>query len=163
MKSCFVITLCALLLFPALTLAQTIVNVPSDFGVGEGSLNNAIATAIGGGTLSNTVFQLEQYGLYILSGTITVPMGQHLTIVGPAPGTDQNSAPAQIVWTASSGPTKNFNFDCYGDITLKNVGGTRIGTRGSWHLWQVIAEGSRRIWATILSPGNKSRALQAGQ
>jgi uncharacterized membrane protein YccF (DUF307 family) len=111
------------------------VNVVSDYGVGEGSLNTAVQTAITAGTLSNTVFKLESFGLYILNGTVTTPLGQVLTIVGPPVGLTQNSAPPQIVWTSSGGVTTTFNFDCGGDVVLKNVwllyantGGAQVGS-----------------------------------
>ncbi|MCB0275614.1 MAG: hypothetical protein KDI06_12430, partial [Calditrichaeota bacterium] len=115
--------------------AQTVVQVPSDLPPSEGNLNNAIQDAITNGTLSNTVFELEPYGYYILTGTIIVPEGQHLEIVAPAPGSDQNSAPPQILWTASGGVTTDFNFEVYGSIKLKNVwlryattAGTQVGS-----------------------------------
>lgn len=116
----------ALLLFISATIsmvisAQTVVNVPSDFPPNEGNLNNAVQAAIDAGTLTNTVFQLEAYGYYVLIGTINVPAGQHLTVVGPEPGNTQETAIPQIVWSASGSVNNQYNFDCFGDITLKNV------------------------------------------
>ena len=73
------------------------------------------------GTLSNTVFRLKPYGLYVLSATITVPAGTKLTIVAPDPGTTQETAPPMICWTPSSGVSTTFNFDCFGDIYMKNI------------------------------------------
>ena len=112
----------AAVLFPGLMFAQTdTVDVQDFFAAGEGTLNNAIAAKITAGTLSNTAFRLAPYGLYILSGTITVPAGQKLTIVAAPPGTAQETAPPMICWTASTGVSTVYNFDCYGDIYMKNI------------------------------------------
>lgn len=100
---------------------KTIVPVPSD-DVGEGNLNEAVQQAIDSGTLSNTVFELESYGYYILTDTITIPQGEHLEIVAPEPSTTQETAPPQIVWSADIAPSNDdIMIDCYGDLTLKNV------------------------------------------
>jgi hypothetical protein len=104
----------------------TPVNVVSDLTTStEGNLNNAISDVINadptGAQLSNTVFNLEPYGYYILTATITTPPHSHLHIVGPDPGTTQETALPQIVWTTSGGVTTTFNFDCYGDLSMKNV------------------------------------------
>lgn len=109
----------------------TTINVPSDVPPGEGNLNNAIQTAISDGTLSNTVFQLEAGGYYILSATIAVPAGQHLTIVAPDPGTTKATAPPRIVWTSNGGVDTTFNFDCFGDISLKNIWLLYANTNGA--------------------------------
>ena len=103
--------------------AQTdTVTVPSDFPAGtEGNLNKAVQKAIDAGSISTTVFKLEAYGYYILTGTITTPAGSHLTIVAPDPGTTQATAPPQILWSSSGGIATMINFDCYGDLTMKNV------------------------------------------
>jgi hypothetical protein len=109
-------------LFSGLTFAQTTVNVVSDLTNNtEGNLNKAIQTAITAGTLSKTTFMLEAYGYYILNGTINVPAGQTLTITAPDPGTTQATAPPQIVWSVSGGLNYQFNFDVYGNISLKNI------------------------------------------
>jgi hypothetical protein len=119
-------------LFVAATLsvslyAQTAtVVVHSDLDNGtEGNLNTAINNVITadptGNQLSNTVFQLEPYGYYILTSTITTPRHAHLYLVGPNPGTTQATALPQIAWTNSGGVTTTFNFDCYGDVTMKNI------------------------------------------
>jgi hypothetical protein len=116
-------------LSPALLLAQTdTVDVPDFFDPvagGEGTLNNAIAAKITAGTLSNTVFRLKSWGYYVLSSTITVPAGKKLTIIGRDPvaasWTVQDSATPMICWTPSTSVTKTFNFDCFGDIEMKNV------------------------------------------
>ena len=119
----------ALAMVPVLLQAQTdTITVTSDLTTNtEGNLNIAISQVIVADSLnhtnkfSNTVFKLEPYGYYILTGTITTPKHAKLTIVGPTPGTTQLSAPPQIVWTTSGGVTTTFNFDCYGDVTMKNV------------------------------------------
>ncbi len=110
------------------------VYVASDL-TGEGNLNRAVEEKISAGTLSNTVFKLERVGYYILTGTITVPQGQHLEIVGPPVGRTQQEAPPQIVWTSSGGVATDFMFDCFGDLTLKNLwiryantAGAQVGT-----------------------------------
>ena len=133
MKNCFFMLLFILAILPASLRAQTIVPVPSDAISGGGNLNNAVSAAITAGTLSTTTFQLDAYGFYILTGPITVPAGTHLTIVAPTP--TPTAGPAEIVWTAGTSVTTSFNFDCFGNITLKNVylmyantGGTQKGS-----------------------------------
>jgi hypothetical protein len=126
----------SVLVFCAVAAAQRkdTVYVASDL-TGEGNLNRAVQEKINAGTLSNTVFKLERLGYYILTGTITVPQGQHLEIVGPPVGRVQEEGPPQIVWTSSGGVQMNFMFDCFGDLTLKNVwlryantAGNQVGT-----------------------------------
>ncbi len=111
----------AVFLSVSLYAQKTIVPVPSDDG-SEGNLNQAVQEAIDAGTLSNTVFELEPNGYYILIDTIFVPQGEHLEIVAPEPGTTQETAPPQIVWSAN---VELFNqritIHCFGDLTLKNV------------------------------------------
>jgi hypothetical protein len=97
------------------------VEVPDVFAAGEGTLNTAIQTAIDAGTLSNTVFKLAPYGLYVLTGAVTTPSGQVLEIVAPEPGNTQETAPPLILWTASSAPDKRYNFNCSGDVIMKNI------------------------------------------
>jgi len=121
MKRSFTVTFLTMLLATSLYAQKTTVQVPSDVAPGEGNLNNAIQAAINGGTLSNTIFELEPYGYYVSIGRIIVPVGEHLEIVGPEPGTTQQTALPQIVWTPSAGVDVQFNFECYGNITLKNV------------------------------------------
>ncbi|MBI5474123.1 MAG: T9SS type A sorting domain-containing protein [Ignavibacteriae bacterium] len=88
---------------------------------GEGTLNDAITAAINDGTISNKVFKLRSFERYVLTATITIPAGKRLTIVADEPVSTQASAPPQILWTAAAGVDKDYNFDCYGDIILKNV------------------------------------------
>jgi hypothetical protein len=110
-------------IFTVHAFAQTdTVAVPSDLTTAtEGNLNKAVQKAIDAGTISTTVFKLEPYGYYILTGTITTPVNSHLYIVGPQPGTTQATAPPQMVWSSSGGVATTINFDCYGDVTMKNV------------------------------------------
>ena len=116
-----VVTLLILALIMSVSLyAQTpkdTVNVESD--IEEGNLNVAVQTAIDAGTLSNTVFKLEPYGYYVLTGTIVTPQGEKLEIVAPKPTSEM--APPQIVWTSGGGVNTDYNFDCYGDVTMKNI------------------------------------------
>jgi Secretion system C-terminal sorting domain len=122
MKHCVYMLLClAVLLSVSLYAADTVYVASDALGSSGGNLNTAVTTAITAGTLSNTVFKLDPYGYYILTGTITVPLAQKLIIVAPDPGNTQETAPAQILWTASSSVTKNFNFDCFGDVYMKNI------------------------------------------
>lgn len=87
----------------------------------EGTLNDAIENAKTQGKLSTTVFKLHLYEQYVLTGTIVVPEGEVLEIVAPKPGTTQETAPPQILWTTSGSVNKDFMFDCYGDLVLKNI------------------------------------------
>ncbi len=90
-------------------------------GLTEGTLNSAVTDAINAGTLSSKVFKLKSNERYVLSGTITIPAGSSLTIVADDPGSDQATAPPQIVWSSSGSITTSYNFDCFGDLKLKNV------------------------------------------
>ena len=115
----------ALVMMPVLLCAQTdTIVVTSDLTTNtEGNLNNAISQVINSDSahFSNYVFMLQPYGYYILTGTITTPVNQHFYLIGPTPGTTQATAPPQIAWSSSGGVTTTFNFDCYGDVTMKNV------------------------------------------
>ncbi len=113
---------------------KTVVQVESDLA-GEGNLNQAVADAVNAGTLSNTVFELEPYGYYILTSSIVVPAGEVLEIVGPEPGDTQDTSPPQIVWTAQGGVSTDFLIESFGEIYLKNVwilyanaAGDQVGT-----------------------------------
>ncbi len=87
----------------------------------EGELNRAVQAAIDAGTLSKTVFKLNAYDWYVVTGTIEVPGGQTLELVAPPPGAKQETAPPQILWTASSSVTKQFLIAVYGDLIMKNI------------------------------------------
>jgi hypothetical protein len=122
MKKVFSIIFLFAIFLPVLTGAQTVVKVPQDdFGGTGGNLNNAIAKAISDGTLSSTTFELQAAGYYIITGTIEVPAGKKLTITAPDPGTTQQTALPQLLWTSAAG-VSNANFiAAYGDLSLKNI------------------------------------------
>ena len=86
----------------------------------EGTLNDAINAAQQAGNLSNTVFKLKPYEWYVETGSIITNPGEHLTIVGPKPGTTQKTAPPQILWTNQSVST-TYIIQSFGDLTMKNV------------------------------------------
>jgi len=110
------------LFFPFLIIGQTVVKVPSDaFGGTGGNLNKAIETAKTAGTLKNTVFELEPFGYYVLTGTIEVPAGQKLTLTAPNPGTTQQTGLPQILWTAAAGVNRDYMIAVFGDISCKNI------------------------------------------
>jgi len=111
-----------LLIIPLNTSAQTdTVQVPSDLPLAEGNLNAAVKNAVDAGKLSNTIFLLESNGYYVLTDSILVPAGEHLTMITPEPGNTQETAPPQIRWTANDDVNRSYFFLCYGDLTLKNV------------------------------------------
>jgi hypothetical protein len=124
MKHCTTISILMVLVFPLVALGQTdTVNVQGYYetGLTEGTLNSAVTDAINAGTLSTKVFKLKSNERYVLSETITIPAGSSLTIVADDPGSDQATAPPQIVWSSSGSITTSYNFDCFGDLKLKNV------------------------------------------
>ncbi len=129
MKHFIWLLLFAAVMIPLSLHAQTdTVVVVSDLTTNtEGNLNSAIGNIITSDSvnhtnkLSNTVFKLQPYGYYILTGTVTTPAHSHLYIIGPQPGNSQATSLPQIAWTNSGGVTTTYNFDCYGDLTMKNV------------------------------------------
>jgi hypothetical protein len=110
------------------------VKVSSDVSPGAGNLNKAIQTVLKSGKLSNTVFKLELDGRYVLTDSILVPAGEHLTIVAPEPGKTQSTAPPQILSVAGptefSPPPVKMMIKCFGDITLKNLWFYNADTKG---------------------------------
>ncbi len=140
MKKFLFVLFISLLSVPETVFTQIIVNVPGDSSPEGGNLNTAVETAIKSGTLSSSIFQLQLNSRYILSKPITIPRGEHLTIVAPDPGLTQHTAPPQIRWVFKPWPTwpdyisdttrKNI-FDCYGNLTLKNVWLLYADTEGS--------------------------------
>jgi hypothetical protein len=96
------------------------VNVFGDIS-GEGNLNKAVEAVVDTGNLSNTVFKLQLNSRYVLTDSILVPAGEHLTIIAPESGTTQATAPPQILWTAKGDINKDYIFDCFGDLTLRNI------------------------------------------
>ncbi|MBO8131006.1 MAG: T9SS type A sorting domain-containing protein [Candidatus Marinimicrobia bacterium] len=99
------------------------VDVPGywESGGQEGTLNEAVQEAINNGTLSNTVFRLKPYEQYVLTATIEVPEGETLELVAPPPGNTQETAPPQILWTASGAVTKEFHIRVFGHLIMKNI------------------------------------------
>lgn len=93
-----------------------------------GTLNDAIDAAKANGTISNTVFKLTPYEIYVLNRSIYLDHGQNLEIVAPKPlrageGTAeevQNSAPPQIVWTEEP-IERGYIIQSYGDVVMKNI------------------------------------------
>lgn len=122
MKKSLITVFLFALLFPALLLGQSVVKVPSDvFGGSGGNLNKAIDAAKTAGTLSNTVFELEPFGYYVLTGTIEVPAKQKLSITAPDPGNTQATALPQILWTSAAGVNRDYVISAFGDLSVKNV------------------------------------------
>lgn len=115
--------ICTLLLSVSLFAQQKdTTNVAGMYSGGtEGELNRAVQAAIDAGKLSTTVFKLNLYDWYVVTGTIEVPAEQTLEIVAPPAGNTQQSAPPQILWTASGSVTKNFLIAVYGNLIMKNI------------------------------------------
>ncbi len=105
------------------------VYVPGVFATNgvEGTLNDSISVVETADStnhtnnLSNTVFELSSNDQYVLTSTIVVPSGETLNIVGPDPTNTQAGALPMILWTATGNVTETYNFDCFGNIYLKNV------------------------------------------
>ena len=93
----------------------------------EGTLNDSISVVEHADSvnhtnnLSNTVFKLLANDQYVLTGTINIPAGETLNVVGPEPGNTQAGSLPMILWTSTGNVTENFNFDCFGNIYLKNI------------------------------------------
>lgn len=117
-------------LLPVSAFAQKdTVYVPDTYAAGgvEGTLNDSVHAVIHADSvnntdnLSNTVFKLIPDGYYVLTGTITTPTGHTLEIDGPTPGNTSTAALPMVIWTSTGGVSTNFNFDCFGDVVMKNV------------------------------------------
>jgi hypothetical protein len=136
----------------------------------EGTLNDSVTAVINRGTLSNTVFKLSTYGLYILSGSIVTPTGSTLEIVADPPGNTQATAPPMIAWTPSSAPSKVYNFDVAGGIIMKNVWllyGSTDGTQSPTELrvGDSVSTGGRAEFDNVIfdysdCPTNASGAVE---
>jgi hypothetical protein len=133
MKHVFRMVFFLLAIFPLCVSAQTdTVYVNGLFSGGaEGDLNTAIKAAADAGTLSSKVFKLALGDKYVITETITVPVGTRLTVVADDYGQDLNMGPAQILWTSTGGITTTYNFDCFGDIKLKNIWVLYANTSGN--------------------------------
>lgn len=124
MKYLFTLFIFTLIVSTSVYAQKDTVYVPDFISSGgqEGTLNNAIDSVVNaGGNLSNVVFKLSPYGLYVLSGVITTPAGAVLEIDADPPGNTQESAPPMIAWTASTAPTKTYSFNIPGDLIMKNL------------------------------------------
>ncbi len=129
MKRVIYLLLFAAAMVPITARAQMdTVSVPGVYATGvEGTLNDSVSAVESADSLNNTdklsstVFKLTANDQYVLTGTITVPLGETLNIVGPTPGNTQATALPQIIWTATGNPAETYNFDCFGNIYLKNV------------------------------------------
>ena len=122
MKRVVIFLMCAVFLSATLYAQKVTVDVAGLYSGGvEGGLNDAVQAAIDGGTLSNTIFNLNPYDWYVVTGVIQVPVGETLEITAPAAGNTQDSAPPQILWTASGAVTKEFLIQVYGDLIMKNI------------------------------------------
>ena len=130
----FFSTLCFTILFSIGLYAQKdTVNVPDTYDQGgtEGTLNTTVQPYIDNNTVSNTVFKLKPYGLYVLSGTITTKAGQVLEIDADPPGTTQETAPPMIAWTENTAPDKTYLFDIPGQLIMNNIWLLWSGTNGT--------------------------------
>ncbi|HUI29380.1 MAG TPA: T9SS type A sorting domain-containing protein [Candidatus Acidoferrales bacterium] len=121
-------------MIPVSLYAQTdTLDVPPD-GASGGNLDHAIDSVISAGTLSNTVFRLVPSGFgygqdYVLNGIVTTPVHQKLTIIAPDP--TPTSPPPQIVMQTGNGVTWTQNFDCFGDLYMKNIWMMYVNTSGT--------------------------------
>ncbi len=123
----------ALLSFPVYAQKDTVyVRDTYDMGGQEGTLNNAVDSVMNaGGNISNVVFKLKPYGLYVLSGTITTQPGQTLEIDANPPGNTQATAPPMIAWTENTAPDKTYLFDIPGTLIMNNIWLLWSGTNGT--------------------------------
>ncbi|MCX7876853.1 MAG: T9SS type A sorting domain-containing protein [Melioribacteraceae bacterium] len=122
MKKTLTLIFLSIFFVPVLIFGQTVVKVPSDvFGGSGGNLNKAIDQAKAAGKLSTTVFELEPYGYYVLTGTIEVPAGQKLTLTAPPPGKTQQTGLPQILWTAAEGVNRDYMITAFGDLSCTNI------------------------------------------
>ena len=85
-----------------------------------GTLNDAIQAARDAGTTNSTVFKLNPFELYVLSSSIFIDHGESLDIWAPKPGTTQESAPPQIVWTEEE-IDNDYIVQSYGDVRMQNI------------------------------------------
>lgn len=85
-----------------------------------GTLNAAIQAAKDAGNINNTVFKLTPYEVYVLSSAIFIDHGESLDIYAPKAGTDQESAPPQILWTEEE-IDRAYLVQSFGDVRMQNV------------------------------------------
>lgn len=112
-------------ILPVSIFAQDTIWVANDYN--QGTLNAAIdsvqADSVNGvPTNTNAVFMLYRGGYYILNGTITLARGTHYTISGePAPQSGPDLGPPIVIPGTVLGGYYNYQIDCFGDLTMKNV------------------------------------------
>jgi hypothetical protein len=156
MKKLFLFTL--MLLFAAMGKVSAAVDtvwVPNDLQIG--TINSVIegdTLADGSRTNPDRWYGLSRGGLYYLNGWITVKTGTHIRIVGgPAPTSGTDLGPAVIMPGAVSGVYYNENFDCFGDLTLKNVWMFMVDNGGATY-WNQLAfepvEGLRGTFDNVI-------------
>jgi len=134
MKCLFKLILITVLISLPIYAQKDTVNVPDTYDMGgqEGTLNNAVDSVVNaGGNISNVVFKLKPYGLYVLSGTITTKPGEILEIDAAPPGITQATAPPMIAWTENTAPDKTYLFDVPGQLVLNNIWLLWSGTAGT--------------------------------
>ena len=125
MKKFLYIILMMGMILPVSIFAQDTVRVANDGQ--QGTLNTAIdnvqADSVNGiPTKTNTVFLLERGGYYVLNGTITLARGTHYTIMGePAPQSGSDLGPPIVIPGTILGGYYNWQIDCFGDLTMKNI------------------------------------------
>ncbi len=127
MKQFFSMLIFGLLVIPLTAKAQApdTVYIPNDYVAG--TINNVIqgdTTESGARVNPNRVYMLYRGGYYILNGNLTVNPGVHITIVGEehnVPNTGADSGMAIIIPGPVTGGYYNYNIDCFGDLTMKNV------------------------------------------
>jgi hypothetical protein len=131
MKNCVKVFILVAVFLPVLLYGMDTVYVHSDVAPNEGSLNSAIKSVIDSKVrLDTKVFKLDPAGYYILSGFISVPSQQHLTIVADPPGV---KAPPQIFLSSLINWGGSYMIDCYGDLTMKNIWLTYAEVNGVQH------------------------------
>ncbi len=135
---CFKVYLVFMLLISIILQAEVYVpkdtvNVLDYYDTGkEGNLNQAVKTVNDFGKLSSTIFILKANGYYVLTDSIWIPEGEHLTMIAPDPGSEQDSAPPQILCSTNKNDIffMDYLFYCSGDITLKNIWLYHANTEG---------------------------------
>jgi hypothetical protein len=114
-----------------------------------------INTTIEGDTLADgsrvnpdRVYKLIRSGLYYLNGALTVKAGTHIQIVGePKPATGTDLGPAVLQLGAVTGVYYNNNFNCYGNITLKNL----------WLFY--VDNAAAQYWCTLSFQGDNLKGV----
>ncbi|HUI30539.1 MAG TPA: T9SS type A sorting domain-containing protein [Candidatus Acidoferrales bacterium] len=153
MKKFIFALLLVTLVAPLSLFAQTAdtVVVPNDNN--QGTINTVIqgdTTATGARNNPNRVYELVRGGYYLLNGWITVKAGTQITIIGappPASGTDPG-LPVVIPGVAT-GVYYSEPFDCYGDLTLKNIWLFYVDNSGAQSWNQMTFENTSGLHGTF--------------